>query len=234
MEDRQHAAVAGRVEELVAVPAGGQRAGLRFAVADDAGDDQIRIVERRAVGMAQRIAEFAAFVDAARRLRRDVAGNAAGEAELLEQPLHSLCVLADVRIDLAVGAFEVGVGDQRRAAVPRADDVDHVQVISLDDSIEMHAQHVEARRRAPVAEQPRLDVLALERLSAAADCRADKSVRRKGSWRPASRRPACEALPSRAAPPRTRNCPKALQPRVVLQSSASRPWVSSITKITKV
>ena len=98
------------------------------------------------------------------RLRGDVAGDAAGEAELLEQPLHPLRVLADVRVDLAVGAFEVGVGDQRRAAVPRADDVDHVQVVALDDPVEVDAEHVQARRRAPVAEQPRLDVLALQRL----------------------------------------------------------------------
>ena len=64
MEDRQHAAVAGRVEELVAVPAGGERPGFRFAVADDAGDDQVRVVERGPVGVAQGVAEFAAFVDA--------------------------------------------------------------------------------------------------------------------------------------------------------------------------
>ena len=183
------------------MPAGGERAGLRLAVADDAGDDQVGVVERGAVGVAQRVAELAAFVDAAGRLRGDVAGDAAGEAELLEQPLHPLRVLADVRIDLAVGAFEVGVGDQRRPAVPGADDVDHVQVIALDDAIEMHAEHVQARRRAPVAEQPRLDVLALERLLAAADCRAGRSGRPRGSWRPASRRPSC-AAPRRRGDPR--------------------------------
>ena len=181
VQDRQHAAVAGRVEKLVAVPAGGQRPGFRLAVADDAGDDQVRVVERGAVGVAQRVAQLAAFVDAARRLRRDVAGDAAGEAELLEQPLHPFGVLADVRIDLAVGPFEIGVRHQRRPAVPGADDVDHVQVVALDDPIEMHAEHVQARRRAPVAEQPRLDVLALERLSQTADCRADRSGRPTGS-----------------------------------------------------
>ena len=115
--------------------------------------------------MTQRIAEFATFVDAARCLRRNVTGNSAREAELLEQPRHSLFVLADVRIHLAIGALEIGVGDERWTAMPRADDVDHVQVIFFDDSIEMHAQHVEARRRAPVSEQPWLDVLTLKRLS---------------------------------------------------------------------
>ncbi len=164
VEDRQHAAVAGRVEEFVTVPSGGEGAGLRLAVADDAGDDQVRVVEGGAVGVAQGVAELAALVDAARRLRGDVAGNAPREAELLEQLLHPLRVPADLRIDLAVGPFEVGVGDHRRAAVPRADDIDHVQVITLDDPVEVGAEHVQAGRRSPVAEQPRLDVLPQQRL----------------------------------------------------------------------
>ena len=137
VEYRQHAAVAGRVEEFVSVPSGGEGAGLRLAVADDAGDDQVRVVEGGAVGVAQGVAELAALVDAARRLRGDVAGDAPREAELLEQPLHSLRVPADLRIDLAVGPLEVGVGDHRWAALPRADDVDHVQVIPLDDPVEV-------------------------------------------------------------------------------------------------
>ena len=77
VEDRQHGAVVRRVEELVAVPARGQRAGLGLAVADDAGDDQIGVVERGPEGVAEAVAQLAPFVDRARRLRRDVAGNAA-------------------------------------------------------------------------------------------------------------------------------------------------------------
>ena len=74
------------------MPARRQRSGLRLAVADDAGDDQIGIVEGRAVGMREGIAEFAAFMDRARRLRRDVARDAAGERELREEALHALFV----------------------------------------------------------------------------------------------------------------------------------------------
>ena len=40
MQDRQHGAVGGRIEKLVGMPGGGQRPGLRLAVADDAGDDE--------------------------------------------------------------------------------------------------------------------------------------------------------------------------------------------------
>jgi hypothetical protein len=45
------------------VPGGRQRSGLGLAVADYAGNDQPRIIERGAIGVGQRIAEFAALVD---------------------------------------------------------------------------------------------------------------------------------------------------------------------------
>jgi hypothetical protein len=63
VQDRQHRAVRRRVQELVAVPGGRQRSGLGLAVADYAGNDQPRIIERGAIGVGQRIAEFAALVD---------------------------------------------------------------------------------------------------------------------------------------------------------------------------
>src|SRR5262245_44105156 len=102
VQDWQHAAIASRIEKLIAVPAGGQRAGLCFAVANDAGHDQIGVVERGAKSVAQRISQLASFMNAAWSFRRNVAGNAAGEAELLEQPLHALRVLADVVVDVGV------------------------------------------------------------------------------------------------------------------------------------
>ena len=46
VQDRQNGAVGGRVEELVGVPGGRERAGLGLAVAHDARDDEIGIVER--------------------------------------------------------------------------------------------------------------------------------------------------------------------------------------------
>ena len=48
VQDGQHGAVVDRVEELVRVPAGGERTGLRFAIADDTGNEQLGIVKGRA------------------------------------------------------------------------------------------------------------------------------------------------------------------------------------------
>ena len=55
------------------MPAGGERSGLGLAVADDAADEEIGVVERGAVGVGERVAELAALVDRAGRLGRDVA-----------------------------------------------------------------------------------------------------------------------------------------------------------------
>ena len=79
MQDRQDRAIRDGIEEFVGLPGRRQRTGLRLAVADDAGDDQFRIVEGRAEGMAQRIAELAAFVNRSRRRRSDMARYAAGK-----------------------------------------------------------------------------------------------------------------------------------------------------------
>ena len=164
VQDRQHRPVPGRVEELIRVPAGSQRPGLGLAVADHARHEQVRVVERRPVGVHERVPELAALMDGARRLRRHVRGDAAGEGELPEQPGHPRGVLGNARVDLAVGSLEVGVRHHARAAVPRPGDVDDVQVLVPDHPVEVCVDQVQTRRRAPVPEQPRLDLLGPQRL----------------------------------------------------------------------
>ena len=163
MEDGEHRAIGGGIEEFVGVPAGGERAGLRFAVADDAGDDEIGIVECRAIGVHKRVAELAAFVDGAGSFRRDVAGDSVGPAELAEEALDAVAILLDVGVDLGVGAFKIGVRHDAGTAVSGTDDVDHVEVAFSDEAIPVDVEEVEAGGGAPVAEQARLDVVEGER-----------------------------------------------------------------------
>ena len=66
VEDRQHGAVAARIEELVRVPARRERPGLGLAVADDAADEEIGVVECRTVGVGQRVPELTTLVDRTR------------------------------------------------------------------------------------------------------------------------------------------------------------------------
>ena len=56
-----------------------QWTGFSLAIADDTGDDEIRIVKHRTERMAEGVTQFAALVDRTGRLRRGVARNAAGE-----------------------------------------------------------------------------------------------------------------------------------------------------------
>ena len=165
VEDRQHRAVDARVEELVRVPARRQRPGLGLAVADDAADEQVGVVERRAVRVRERVAELAALVDRAGRLRRGMAGDPAREGELAEQLPHARLVGAHVRVQLAVRPLEIGVGDDARPAVARAGDVDRVEVAGTDRAVQVRVDQIQAGRRAEVAEQPRLDVLGEQRLA---------------------------------------------------------------------
>ena len=164
MENRQNHTVGQRIQEFVGMPARGQRPRLRLTVADDAGDDQVRVVERRTKRMRERVAELAAFMNGARCLGCHVARNTAGERELFEQSLHPPFVQGDVRIHLAVRAIEPGIGHQAGPAVARPGDVDHAEVMLLDDAVQVRVDEVQPGCRAPVTEQARLDVLARERL----------------------------------------------------------------------
>ena len=129
MQDRQDHTVRRRVQKLVRMPARRERPGFRLPVADDAGDDQIGIVEGGSVCVRNRVAKLAPLMHRARGLRRHMARNAARKRELLEEALHALFVRRDVRIDLAVGSLEIGIRHQARPAMARAGDVEHVQVV---------------------------------------------------------------------------------------------------------
>ena len=156
VQDRQYRTVGDRIEQLVGLPGSRQRPGLRLAVADDAGDDQVGVVEGRAEGMAERIAQFAAFVDRPGGGGCHMAGNAARKRELLEQLFQAGFVPGDVRVDVAPGAFEVDIADDRRAAVTGAGKVEHVQVVLVDDPVQVNIDEILAWRRAPVAHHQRL------------------------------------------------------------------------------
>ncbi len=102
------------------------------AVTDDAGHDQLRIVEGRTVSVEQRIAQFTALVDRTWSFRRDVARNSVGPGELAEEPSQSVPIALNRRIALSVRSFQIGLRHQTRAAMTRADDVHHAQVVLFD------------------------------------------------------------------------------------------------------
>ncbi len=159
MEDGQHRAVAHGVEEVDPLPRARQRSGLGLTVTDDARDDEIRVVERGAERVDERVAELATLVDRPRCRNAHVARHAAGRRELPEQPAHAVVVLRHHRVHLAVGAFEVHVGEDGGATVTGAGDEDDVGVAIADDPVEVRVQEAETGRRAPVPEQAWLDVL---------------------------------------------------------------------------
>ena len=99
------------------MPTGRERPRLGLAVSDNTRNQQARIVECSTEGMRQGVPELASLVDRPRRLRRGVARNPARKGELPEQPPQPLLVAADMRIELRIRAFEIGVRDVRRPAM---------------------------------------------------------------------------------------------------------------------
>ena len=158
MQNGQHCAVTNRVQERLDLPRTRQRTGFGLPVADDTGDHQIGIVERRARGVDQGIPQLAALVDTAGGLHAHMARNATGSGELATQTTHTVAVERDVGIDLAVRAFEIGVRDQRRATVTGTGDIQPIRTGSADEAIEQRVDHRQTGAGAPVPEQSGLDV----------------------------------------------------------------------------
>jgi hypothetical protein len=164
VQDREHSAVADRIQELVRVPRGRERTRFGFTITDHARHDGVGMIERHPVGMGQAVAEFAAFVNRAWRFRCDMAADVTGERELLEELPHPLKVFALVRIDLGVGAFEIGRSQHARRAMPGTRNEDDVQIMFDDQAVEMHPDEGQRGACTPVSEQPVLHMVHAQRL----------------------------------------------------------------------
>ncbi len=163
MKDRQDGTVSDRIDEVDRLPASFQWTGLGLAISDNAGHNQVWIVEGRAECMNQRIAKLSAFVHGIRHVRAAVAGHATRSRELAEHEPQAVFIVRDLRVNLGVRAFEVGAGIERRAPVSRTRDVDDVRIMLFDQPVQMNVDKVLAWRCSPVTEQPGLDLLCLER-----------------------------------------------------------------------
>src|SRR5205085_5190979 len=103
----------------------------------------------------ERVSELAALVDRARRLGSSVTWDPAREGELAEKPPQPLLVVPDVRVDLAIGALEIHVGHDTRAAMAGSGHVEAVQVSLANHAVEVGVDEVQPGRRPPVPEQAR-------------------------------------------------------------------------------
>jgi hypothetical protein len=164
VQDRQHRPVTLRVEERDTLPRALQGPGLGLTVTDHRDRQQVGVVHHRAERVDQHVTQLAALVDRAGRGHRHVAGDAAGAGELPEQPQQPRLVLADLRVDLAVGALQVARGDQRRPAVARPGQIDRLLAGVPDQPGHVRVDQRQAGAGPPVPEQPRLDVLGGQRL----------------------------------------------------------------------
>ena len=135
-----------------------QRSGLGFAVADDHRHEQIGIVEGRPKRVRHAITQFAALVDRSGRFRRAVAADPAGKRKLFEELAQAVQVLRLVWIDLGVASLEIRIGQRRGRAVSGARNVNRVQIVFLDETIEMDPHETLTGVGAPVPDEALLEM----------------------------------------------------------------------------
>src|SRR5882724_4570010 len=85
--------------------------------------------------------------------RSNMARDTTRERKLFEESFHPCFVLRNVGIELAVGSLQISICNQPWSTVAWTGDVDHVQIMQLNETVEVYVDEVEPRRRAPVTEQ---------------------------------------------------------------------------------
>src|ERR1700730_7252929 len=165
MQDWKNGAVTRGIQKFIGVPAGSQRSSLGFTVAHNAAYQQIRVVERGAKGVSQRVTQFAALVDGAWSFWRDVAWNSSREGKLLEQLSYSFLSLRNAGINLAIGAFQIRIGHQTRSTMAGTGHVDDIEILLLDQAVQMDVNKIQSGRCAPMPQEPGLDVFQQQRLA---------------------------------------------------------------------
>ena len=165
VQDGQDCAIELGIQEFVGMPTGGARAGFSLAVADNATDEKIRIVECSAICMTalnSRVHRLRGW-SLAYLARHDWEYRRATKTE--ETAAACLNVLRDLWIELRVGTFQISVGDNAWTAMSGAGDVDRIEIARFDHAIHMRVNKVQARRGAKMSEKARLDILQRERLA---------------------------------------------------------------------
>jgi hypothetical protein len=76
--------------------------------------------------------------------------------------MQSVSAALNRRIPLGVRSFEVAVRNDARTAMAETDDVDHVEIIVLDQPVEMNIEEIKSCCRPPMTEQTGLDMFKLE------------------------------------------------------------------------
>ena len=163
VQDRQDSPIRDRIDEHIGEPTSRQRTGFSFPVTDDSRRDHFRIVEDSAGRVRKRIAEFAALMDRAGCFRCRMGSDPAGEGELFVEFRQAFQILGDVRIDFRIGTVQIGVRNHDLATMSRSFDVEHVQVIFVDDAVQVGIDEILSGDGSPVADWMEFHISRLDR-----------------------------------------------------------------------
>src|SRR5262245_49081341 len=115
--------------------------------------------------MGQHVTEFTPLMYRSGCFRCAVAADAARKGELFEEVQQSVFILAFIRVDFRISAFQVYGADDTRGAMSGSRHKNHVKIMFLYDPVQVRIDERQGGARSPMAEQAVLDMLRLERFA---------------------------------------------------------------------
>src|SRR5262249_35647871 len=116
-------------------------------------------------GVRQDVTQFPSLMNRAGSFGCAVAADSAGKRKIFEEAQQSFFVLAFVRIDFRVGAFQVNRRQNAWSTMSGASHEDHVQIERFNDAVQVAIYKGQRWAGAPMPEQAVLDVFGLQGLA---------------------------------------------------------------------
>src|SRR5258708_783275 len=137
---------------------------LCLSIANNTGNNQVRIIHHGTKGGSQCIAQFTTFMNGAGNTRGEVTGKATRPGETLDETFQPGLIMRQLWIKPPQRAFKVQIGQVSGCSMSRSGDQKHIQVMLIDETVEMCIDHVNARTCSPVTKQTIFHLFACQRI----------------------------------------------------------------------
>src|SRR5258708_23777007 len=137
---------------------------LGLSIANNTGNNQVRIIHRGTKGGSQRIAQFTTFMNGTRNTRVEMTGKATRPGEALDKTFQPGLIMGQLLIKPLQRAFKVQIGQVSGSSMSRSGDQKHIQVMLIDETVKVCIDHVDARACSPVTKQTIFHMFACQRI----------------------------------------------------------------------
>ena len=150
VQNRQHRPRRSRVEVIIGMPGSSQRTGFGFAIANDAGHQQVGVVEGGSIGMGEAIAQFAPLLNLTGCAGYEVTRQTEGPRKRPDQVAYTRHARLVLRVEFTQSTFQKQVGKVGGCAVTRPRHQQNAGIGILHKPVQVGINQVQARRGSPM------------------------------------------------------------------------------------